>query len=225
MTGLPIIETKANDISAYIPTNVISITDGQCFLETDLFNQGVRPAINVGVSVSRVGGAAQIKAMKEVAGSLRLDLSQYRELEAFAAFASDLDETSKAQLERGARLVELLKQPQYSPMAVEDQVVAIFLGTKGHLDSVPVADVARFEDEFIEHMKVANSDVLSEIRTTQKLTDETAERLTGLVADFKRGFATTDGSSVVPDAHVEAMDEADVEKEAVHVRKPAPKKK
>ena len=145
MTGLPVIETKANDISAYIPTNVISITDGQCFLETDLFNQGVRPAINVGVSVSRVGGAAQTKAMKEVAGSLRLDLSQYRELEAFAAFASDLDETSKAQLERGARLVELLKQPQYSPMAVEDQVVAIFLGTKGHLDSVPVADVGRFE--------------------------------------------------------------------------------
>ena len=149
MTGLPVIETKANDISAYIPTNVISITDGQCFLETDLFNQGVRPAINVGVSVSRVGGAAQTKAMKEVAGSLRLDLSQYRELEAFAAFASDLDETSKAQLERGARLVELLKQPQYSPMAVEDQVVAIFLGTKGHLDSVPVADVGRFESEFI----------------------------------------------------------------------------
>ena len=153
MTGLPIIETKANDISAYIPTNVISITDGQCFLETDLFNQGVRPAINVGVSVSRVGGAAQIKAMKEVAGSLRLDLSQYRELEAFAAFASDLDETSKAQLERGARLVELLKQAQYSPMSVEDQVVAIFLGTKGHLDSVPVADVGRFESEFIEHLK------------------------------------------------------------------------
>ena len=141
LTGLPIIETKANDISAYIPTNVISITDGQCFLETDLFNQGVRPAINVGVSVSRVGGAAQIKAMKEVAGSLRLDLSQYRELEAFAAFASDLDATSKAQLERGARLVELLKQPQYSPMPVEEQVVAIFLGTKGHLDSVPVEDV------------------------------------------------------------------------------------
>ena len=137
MTGLPIIETKANDISAFIPTNVISITDGQCFLESDLFNQGVRPAINVGVSVSRVGGAAQIKAMKEVAGSLRLDLSQYRELEAFAAFASDLDATSKAQLERGARLVELLKQPQYSPLSVEEQVVAIFLGTKGHLDSVP----------------------------------------------------------------------------------------
>ena len=225
MTGLPIIETKANDISAYIPTNVISITDGQCFLETDLFNQGVRPAINVGVSVSRVGGAAQIKAMKEVAGSLRLDLSQYRELEAFAAFASDLDETSKAQLERGARLVELLKQPQYSPMAVEDQVVAIFLGTKGHLDSVPVADVGRFESEFIEHLKAAHSGILTEIRDTQKLSEGNDVKLVEAVADFKRGFATTDGSSVVPNAHVAAMDEADVEKEAVQVRKPAPKKK
>jgi F-type H+-transporting ATPase subunit alpha len=225
MTGQPIIETKANDISAYIPTNVISITDGQCFLETDLFNQGVRPAINVGVSVSRVGGAAQIKAMKEVAGSLRLDLSQYRELEAFAAFASDLDETSKAQLERGARLVELLKQPQYSPMAVEDQVVAIFLGTKGHLDSVPVADVGRFESEFIEHLKAAHSGILTEIRDTQKLSEDNDVKLVEAVADFKRGFATTDGSSVVPNAHVAAMDEADVEKEAVQVRKPAPKKK
>ena len=224
MTGLPIIETKANDISAYIPTNVISITDGQCFLETDLFNQGVRPAINVGVSVSRVGGAAQIKAMKEVAGSLRLDLSQYRELEAVAAFASDLDETSKAQLERGARLVELLKQPQYSPMSVEDQVVAIFLGTKGHLDSVPVADVGRFEAEFIEHIKASSPDILSGIRDTQKLGEDTEVRLEGAIADFKRGFATTDGSSVVPDAHVAAMDEDDVEKESVQVRKPAPKK-
>ncbi|MCI4675047.1 F0F1 ATP synthase subunit alpha [Candidatus Mycolicibacterium alkanivorans] len=225
MTGLPIIETKANDISAYIPTNVISITDGQCFLETDLFNQGVRPAINVGVSVSRVGGAAQIKAMKEVAGSLRLDLSQYRELEAFAAFASDLDETSKAQLERGARLVELLKQPQYSPLSVEQEVVAIFLGTKGHLDSVPVADVGRFEAEFLEHVQGSNEGILNEIRDSKKLSQETEDKLTELVADFKKGFATSDGSSVVPDAHVEAMDEQDVEKEAVHVRKPAPKKK
>lgn len=224
MTGLPIIETKANDISAYIPTNVISITDGQVFLETDLFNQGVRPAINVGVSVSRVGGAAQIKAMKEVAGSLRLDLSQYRELEAFAAFASDLDETSKAQLERGARLVELLKQPQYSPLAVEEQVVAIFLGTKGHLDSVPVADVGRFEAEFLEHIKAAHPAVLNDIRDSQKLSDESQDQLDSIVADFKKGFATSDGSSVVPDAHVAAMDEADVEKEAVQVRKPAPKK-
>ena len=225
MTGLPIIETKANDISAYIPTNVISITDGQCFLETDLFNQGVRPAINVGVSVSRVGGAAQIKAMKEVAGSLRLDLSQYRELEAFAAFASDLDEVSKAQLERGARLVELLKQPQYTPMPVEDQVVAIWLGTRGHLDSVPVADVSRFEAEFIEHVKASRSAILTEIRDTQKLSEETEKQLVDVVNDFKKGFATSDGSSVIPDEKVEAMDEGDVEKESVQVRKPAPKKK
>jgi len=225
LTGLPIIETKANDISAFIPTNVISITDGQCFLETDLFNQGVRPAINVGVSVSRVGGAAQIKAMKEVAGSLRLDLSQYRELEAFAAFASDLDETSKAQLERGARLVELLKQPQYSPLSVEQEVVAIFLGTKGHLDSVPVADVARFETEFLEHVAGSNGEVLNEIRDSKKLSEETEEKLAEIVGDFKKGFATSDGSSVVPDAHVEAMEEEDVEKESVQVRKPAPKKK
>src|SRR6185503_17934435 len=167
LTGLPIIETKANDISAYIPTNVISITDGQCFLESDLFNQGVRPAINVGVSVSRVGGAAQIKAMKEVAGSLRLDLSQYRELESFAAFASDLDATSKAQLERGARLVELLKQPQYRPLSVEEQVVSIFLGTQGHLDSVPVDDVSRFETEFLDHLRASDDDILKEIRESQ----------------------------------------------------------
>jgi F-type H+-transporting ATPase subunit alpha len=225
MTGLPIIETKANDISAYIPTNVISITDGQCFLESDLFNQGVRPAINVGVSVSRVGGAAQIKAMKEVAGSLRLDLSQYRELEAFAAFASDLDPTSKAQLERGARLVELLKQAQFSPMAVEDQVVAIFLGTKGHLDSVPVEDVQRFETELLEHVKASHDDILKDIRETKKLPEEAEEKLVGVINDFKKGFAATDGSSVVAkEAETAAMDPDDVEKESVKVRKPAPKK-
>ena len=225
MTGLPIIETKANDISAYIPTNVISNTDGQCFLETDLFNQGVRPAINVGVSVSRVGGAAQIKAMKEVAGSLRLDLSQYRELEAFAAFASDLDAVSKAQLERGSRLVELLKQGQFSPMAVQDQVVAIWLGTRGHLDSVPVADVTRFESEFIEHLKASRAGIFNDIKETLKLTEGTEEQLVAAVADFKKGFATTDGSSVIPNAHVEALAEDEVEKESVQVRKPAPKKK
>ncbi|MSO26483.1 MAG: F0F1 ATP synthase subunit alpha [Candidatus Nanopelagicales bacterium] len=225
MTGLPIIETKANDISAYIPTNVISITDGQCFLETDLFNQGVRPAINVGVSVSRVGGAAQIKAMKEVAGSLRLDLSQYRELEAFAAFASDLDAVSKAQLERGARLVELLKQNQFSPMSVQDQVVAIWLGTRGHLDSVPVADVTRFEWEFIEHLKVSRAGIFTEIRDTLKLSEDTEQQLVVAVGDFKKGFATSDGSSVIPEAHVAALAEGDVEKESVQVHKPAPKKK
>jgi F-type H+/Na+-transporting ATPase subunit alpha len=225
MTGLPIIETKANDISAFIPTNVISITDGQCFLESDLFNQGVRPAINVGVSVSRVGGAAQIKAMKEVAGSLRLDLSQYRELEAFAAFASDLDAASKAQLDRGVRLVELLKQAQYSPMAVEDQVVAIFLGTQGHLDSVPAEDVSRFESEFLEHVKASHSDLLTGIKESKKLSEEAEEKLVSVINDFKKGFAATDGSSVVVgDEHAEALDPEDLEKESVKVRKPAPKK-
>jgi F-type H+-transporting ATPase subunit alpha len=225
MTGLPIIETKANDISAYIPTNVISITDGQCFLESDLFNQGVRPAINVGVSVSRVGGAAQIKAMKEVAGSLRLDLSQYRELEAFAAFASDLDENSRKQLDRGARLVELLKQPQHQPMPVEEQVVSIFLGTKGHLDSVPVEDVRRFETEFLDHMRAAHEDILKEIRETKQLSEQTEDKLTDVINQFKKGFATSDGSSAVPDEHVDAMDEGDLEKESVKVRKPAPPEK
>lgn len=225
LTGLPIIETKANDISAYIPTNVISITDGQCFLESDLFNQGVRPAINVGVSVSRVGGAAQIKAMKEVAGSLRLDLSQYRELESFAAFASDLDATSKAQLDRGARLVELLKQPQHQPMPVEEQVISIFLGTSGHLDSVPVEDVRRFETELLDHMRASEEKILSGIRDTLKLSDEGAEELEKVINNFKKGFAATGGGSVVPDEHVEPLDEGELEKESVKVKKPAPPKK
>ncbi len=225
LTGLPVIETKANDISAYIPTNVISITDGQCFLESDLFNQGVRPAINVGVSVSRVGGAAQIKAMKEVAGSLRLDLSQYRELESFAAFASDLDATSKAQLERGERLVELLKQPQYQPMPVEEQVVSIFLGTGGHLDSVPVEDVRRFETELLDHMRASEEKFLAGIRDTQKLSEEGENQLTEIINNFKKGFAATGGGSVVPDEHVEPLDEEDLEKESVQVKKEKPKDK
>lgn len=225
LTGLPIIETKANDISAYIPTNVISITDGQCFLQTDLFNQGVRPAVNVGVSVSRVGGAAQIKAMKEVAGSLRLELSQYRELEAFAAFASDLDATSKAQLERGARLVELLKQPQNSPYPVEEQVVAIYLGTGGHLDSVPVEDVMRFEQEFLDHVRGSHADILADIRETKKFSEDTETKLTNAVNAFKKSFAATDGSSVeVKGVAAEALDESEVGQETVQVRKPAPKK-
>ena len=223
LTGLPIIETKANDISAFIPTNVISITDGQCFLESDLFNQGVRPAINVGVSVSRVGGAAQIKAMKEVAGSLRLELSQFRELESFAAFASDLDAASKAQLDRGARLVELLKQPQYTPYAVEDQVVSIFLGTGGHLDSVPVEDVARFETELLEHVKASHEGIIDEIRETKKLSEEAQEKLSDVINEFKKGFSASDGSSVVNEAETEAMDEEDVQKESVKVRKQAGK--
>ena len=223
LTGLPIIETKANDISAYIPTNVISITDGQCFLETDLFNQGVRPAINVGVSVSRVGGAAQIKAMKEVAGSLRLDLSQYRELESFAAFASDLDATSKAQLERGERLVELLKQRQYQPMPVEEQVVSIFLGTAGHLDSVPVEDVRRFETELLDHMRASEEKFLAGIRDSQKLSEEGENQLVEIINHFKKGFAASDGGSVVPDEHVDAMDEKELAKESVQVKKEKPK--
>jgi F-type H+-transporting ATPase subunit alpha len=222
LTGLPVIETKANDISAYIPTNVISITDGQVFLESDLFNQGVRPAINVGVSVSRVGGAAQIKAMKEVAGSLRLDLSQFRELESFAAFASDLDATSKAQLDRGERLVELLKQPQYRPLPVDEQVVSIFLGTGGHLDSVPVEDVSRFEAELLDHLRGSDDGVLSDIRESQKLSEETENKLTDAIKEFKKGFAATGGGSVVPDEHVEPLDEDEVAKESVQVHKPAP---
>jgi F-type H+-transporting ATPase subunit alpha len=222
LTGLPVIETKANDISAYIPTNVISITDGQVFLESDLFNQGVRPAINVGVSVSRVGGAAQIKAMKEVAGSLRLDLSQFRELESFAAFASDLDATSKAQLDRGERLVELLKQPQYQPSPVEEQVISIFLGTDGHLDSVPAEDVHRFETEFLDHIRGAEDGILSDIKKSQKLSEETEKKLVDAINEFKKGFAATGGGSVVRDEHVEPLDEDQVAKEAVQVHKPAP---
>src|SRR5947207_4050009 len=161
MTGLPIIETKANDISAYIPTNVISITDGQIFLESDLFNSGVRPAINVGTSVSRVGGNAQVKGMKTVSGRLRLDLAQFRELEAFAAFASDLDKASRAQLERGGRLVELLKQPQYSPYSVEEETVSIWAGTTGQLDDIPIGDIRRFETEFLQFLRHSRKDLLT----------------------------------------------------------------
>jgi F-type H+/Na+-transporting ATPase subunit alpha len=223
MTGLPIIETKANDVSAYIPTNVISITDGQCFLESDLFNQGVRPAINVGISVSRVGGSAQVRAMRTVSGSLRLDLSQYRELEAFAAFGSDLDAASAASLERGARLVELLKQAQYRPQAVEEQVVSIFLGTRGHLDSVPVADVRRFETDFLDHVRRNHDGIFGEVRDTGKLSDELAERIVKTVKDFKKEFTASDGSSVVPkEAQAEALEEDEVDKDSVKVNKPAP---
>jgi F-type H+-transporting ATPase subunit alpha len=224
LTGLPIVETKANDISAYIPTNVISITDGQCFLETDLFNQGVRPAINVGMSVSRVGGAAQIKAMKDVAGSLRLDLSQYRELESFASFASDLDENTQKQLNRGERLVELLKQPQNQPMPVEEQVISIFLGTGGHLDSVPVEDINRFETEFLDHVRSSEEGILKEIRESREFSEDLADKVTEVVNQFKKGFAATGGGSVVPDEHVEALDEEQLGKESVQVHKPAPKK-
>jgi F-type H+-transporting ATPase subunit alpha len=194
LTGLPIIETKGNDISAYIPTNVISITDGQIFLETGLFNQGVRPAINVGISVSRVGGTAQMKAMKQVAGRLRLDLAQYRNLEAFAAFSSDLDKASKQQLERGARLVELLKQPQYSPYPVEREVVSLWAGTQGHLDSVPVEDVRRFEREFLDYVAHNHGGVYSHIRDKGTLPDEVQEELLRAVKEFKDQFRPSDRS-------------------------------
>jgi F-type H+-transporting ATPase subunit alpha len=197
MTGLPIIETKGNDVSAYIPTNVISITDGQIFLESDLFNQGVRPAINVGISVSRVGGNAQIKAMKSVAGRLRLDLAQYRDLESFAAFGSDLDKASKAQLERGQRLVELLKQPQFSPYPVEHQVVSIWLGTTGQLDIVPVEDVRRFEREFIDFVARRHEGIYSAILSSGKLEDSTIESLTSAVKEFSSEFEKSGGGGVL----------------------------
>ena len=199
MTGLPIVETKANDISAYIPTNVISITDGQIFLETDLFNSGVRPAINVGLSVSRVGGAAQIKAMRKVAGQLKLSLSQFRDLEAFAAFASDLDAASRAQLDRGARLVELLKQPQYSPFPVEEQVVSIWAGTTGQLDDVPVEDIRRFESEFLDDLRRSNGGLLTSIRETKNLTDDNVTALKDAIDRFRRTFEVTGGKLLVSD--------------------------
>ncbi|MFC0031452.1 F0F1 ATP synthase subunit alpha [Micromonospora chaiyaphumensis] len=187
MTGLPIIETKANDISAFIPTNVISITDGQIFLETDLFNQGVRPAINVGTSVSRVGGAAQVKPMKKVAGSLRLNLAQYRELEAFAAFASDLDRASRAQLDRGSRLVELLKQPNYSPYPVQEQVVSVWAGTEGKLDDIPVGEVRRFESEFLQYLRHKHEGVLAAI-ADNKWDDDIIGSLDSAITEFKKVF-------------------------------------
>jgi F-type H+/Na+-transporting ATPase subunit alpha len=187
MTGLPIIETKANDISAYIPTNVISITDGQIFLESDLFNSGVRPAINVGISVSRVGGDAQVKPMRRVAGRLRLDLAQFRELEAFSAFASDLDKASRAQLERGTRLVELLKQPNYSPYPVEEEVVSIWLGTAGKVDDIPVGDVRRFERDFLDFLRHSHKGLMTSIASGD-WGDEVVEELSNAIEEFKPGF-------------------------------------
>ncbi|WP_067807131.1 F0F1 ATP synthase subunit alpha [Actinomadura formosensis] len=214
MTGLPIIETKGNDVSAYIPTNVISITDGQCFLETDLFNQGVRPAINVGISVSRVGGSAQIKAMRKVAGTLRLALSQYRDLEAFAAFASDLDAASRAQLERGARLVELLKQPQGAPFPAEKEVVSVWAGTSGELDEVPVADVRRFEREFLDYIEREEGGLLTSIRETGQLSDDGLTSLKNAITEFKKGFQTSEGE-LLAEEPVEAIDAEDVKQETI----------
>jgi F-type H+-transporting ATPase subunit alpha len=192
LTALPIIETKAGDVSAFIPTNVISITDGQVYLQDNLFKSGVRPAVDVGISVSRVGGAAQIKSMKGVAGTLKLDLAQFRELEAFATFGSELDAVSKAQLERGYRLVELLKQPLNSPMSVEEQVVSIFAGTKGFIDDVPVADVIRFEQELLEFMRSRHAGLLQEIRTSG-----VPDSLADVVQSFKDSFVAASAASGV----------------------------
>ncbi|MDA2975221.1 MAG: F0F1 ATP synthase subunit alpha, partial [Actinomycetota bacterium] len=215
MTGLPIIETKANDVSAYIPTNVISITDGQCFLETDLFNSGVRPAINVGISVSRVGGSAQPKSMKKVAGRLRLDLAQFRELESFAAFGSDLDAASKASIARGSRLVELLKQPQYSPFPMEKAVVSIWAGTTGRLDEVPVEDIRRFESEFLQYLDSNHADLLGEVRETRDMSDANIEKLVAAIAAFKKTFMKSDGTPLVVDEQFDALAESEIKRNTV----------
>ena len=188
LTALPIIETQAGDVSAYIPTNVISITDGQVFLEQNLFNSGVRPAINAGISVSRVGGAAQIKAMKQVAGSLRLDLAQFRELAAFAQFGSDLDKATQARIDRGLRLVELLKQPQYQPMPVEEQVASLYSATRGFLDDIPVTEIRRFETEFLEYMRTSQADIMNDIKTKKEIDADLDARLKNAIEGFKNSF-------------------------------------
>ena len=224
LTALPIIETKANDVSAFIPTNVISITDGQVFLESDLFNQGVRPAINVGVSVSRVGGAAQTKGMKKVSGNLRLDLASYRDLEAFAMFASDLDDASKRQLERGQRLVELLKQNENQPQSVEYQMTSIYLAGEGEFDDVPVEDVRRFETELMEHLYSKNEAVFEQIEGGKPFSDESKSALKNSVAEFKKGFQTSEGAPVVKEAPAEPLAEGEKTKEQISVsRKSAAK--
>ncbi len=218
MTGLPIIETKANDVSAFIPTNVISITDGQIFLQSDLFNANQRPAIDVGISVSRVGGAAQIKAMKNVSGSLKIELAQYRDMQAFAMFASDLDATTRRQLDRGARLVELLRQPQYSPYPVENQVVSVWSGINGKFDEVPVDDVLRFENELLDYLR-HNSEVLNNIRETKVFDDSTAETLTKEIDEFKKSFQTSDGKLLPGREDHEPLDDDEVEQEQIVAQK------
>jgi F-type H+-transporting ATPase subunit alpha len=216
MTGLPIIETKANDVSAYIPTNVISITDGQIFLQSDLFNANQRPAVDVGISVSRVGGDAQVKSIKKVSGTLKLELAQYRSLEAFAMFASDLDAASRRQLARGARLTELLKQPQYSPYPVEDQVVSIWAGTNGKLDEVPVPDILRFERELLDYMG-RNTSVLSDLREKNVLSDDIVAALESGIDSFKQEFQTGEGKPLasVGREEFEATDADDVNQEKI----------
>ncbi len=189
LTALPVIETQAGDVSAYIPTNVISITDGQIFLETELFFKGIRPAVNVGLSVSRVGSAAQIKAMKQVAGRIKLELAQYREMAAFAQFASDLDASTQALLARGARLTELLKQPQYRPLPVEEQVVAIFAGVRGYLDKIDVGRVGAFEAQFVSDLKSREPGILDAIRADLELKPDTEKKLVAFLDNFARSFA------------------------------------
>ncbi|MBA2507643.1 MAG: F0F1 ATP synthase subunit alpha [Nocardioidaceae bacterium] len=216
MTALPIVETKANDVSAYIPTNVISITDGQIFLQSDLFNSNQRPAIDVGISVSRVGGAAMTKAMKKVTGSLKIDLAQYRAMEAFAMFASDLDATSRRQLDRGSRLMELLKQPQYSPFSMEQQTISMWAGTSGKLDAVPAEDVSRFESELLDYIKREHGGILDTIRETGKFEDDTASSLESAYESFADQFETSEGGSIKAghEEH-EALDDEDVEQEQI----------
>jgi F-type H+-transporting ATPase subunit alpha len=220
MTGLPIIETKANDVSAYIPTNVISITDGQIFLQSDLFNANQRPAVDVGISVSRVGGDAQVKSIKKVSGTLKLELAQYRSLEAFAMFASDLDAASRRQLARGARLTELLKQPQYTPYPVEDQVVSIWAGTTGKLDEVPVEDILRFEREFLDYLS-RKTKVLATLRDTNVLDDKTVEDLEKAIVSFKQEFQTGEGKALASVGREEfaALPEEDVHQEKIVKKK------
>ncbi len=223
MTGLPIIETKAGDVAAFIPTNVISITDGQIYLQGDLFNANVRPAIDVGISVSRVGGAAQIKAMKSVSGRLKVDLAQFREMEAFAMFASDLDAASRAQLERGARMVELLKQRQASPLPIQEQVAIIWAGTQGHLDSIPTSDIRRFEGEFLDFLRREHADLLAGIRESGKMGDDTSKTLADGMAAFKKQFSASEDGGIRPgsdvDDNAEAMEEDHVEQEQIKKQK------
>ncbi|RIK15286.1 MAG: F0F1 ATP synthase subunit alpha [Acidobacteria bacterium] len=224
MTGLPIIETKAGDVSAYIPTNVISITDGQIYLQADLFNSNVRPAIDVGVSVSRVGGAAQIKAMKSVSGRLKVDLAQFREMEAFAMFASDLDAASKAQLERGARMVEILKQPQSSPVPVEEQVAIIWAGTNGHIDDVPVSDVRRFEADWVDYLRREHQGLLDGIRESGKLGDDTEATLVEAMGAFKQEFDPDSSREVRTGSdedfeNIDGLESEDVDQEQIKVRR------
>ena len=210
MTGLPIIETKANDVSAYIPTNVISITDGQIFLQSDLFNANQRPAVDVGVSVSRVGGAAQVKAMKQVSGSLKLSLAQYRDMQAFAMFASDLDAATRRQLDRGARLTELLRQGQYAPYPVEDQVVSVWSGIEGHFDDVPVDDVLRFEQELLDYLR-HNTSVLTDIASDFQFGDDRKEATIQAIGEFKKVFRTSEGTLLVGREEHKPLEDEDID--------------